>query len=231
MGCDIHLYVEVRQADGGVWKTADAWRTEEWDPNDIYVPYDQQYYSGRNYNLFAILANVRNGDGFGVDRGDPFNPISEPRGIPEDSCPQIKYIVERWNGDGHSSSYFTLQELLDYDWTQKNKCRGCVGAMEFLRWIRWSRDHGYGPSSYCGGVGGAGVQHISPVEMENRIKALEFNEQAIADKLGHHYCLAEWEEFYYQSASDFWSSVIPRLLRLAVGRTYSDVRIVFFFDN
>jgi hypothetical protein len=86
------------------WITADTWNQE-----DNYWSADE-YYNGRNYFLFAILANVRN--------GYRIEPLCDPRGIPEDSCYPIKYIVNEWKGDGHSLSYFTLKELLDVDWSK-----------------------------------------------------------------------------------------------------------------
>ncbi|ELU8150828.1 hypothetical protein SD224_002769 [Listeria monocytogenes] len=50
MGCDIHLMVEVRD------KKLDQWK--EYDIADELLKN-----IGRNYNLFSILANVRNGVG------------------------------------------------------------------------------------------------------------------------------------------------------------------------
>jgi hypothetical protein len=133
MGCDCHFYTEKwtnqknyegpkdTQTDRDIklnnilqneeyqhqeyaWVTADTWH---W--NDTYWGADE-YYDDRNYFLFAILADVRNG--YGIE------PLSEPRGVPADSCYPIKYIVNEWEGDGHSHSYFTLKELLDVDWSK-----------------------------------------------------------------------------------------------------------------
>lgn len=76
-------------------------------------------YDGRNYNLFAMLADVRNGRGFaGVYTGEGFNPIADPKGAPSDMSSEIKSACEYWEGDGHSHSWFTVKELLDYDWEQ-----------------------------------------------------------------------------------------------------------------
>ena len=56
MGCDIHMMAKVQQ-DNGSWKNAG-----EIDGN-------------RNYDLFAILANVRNGHGFaGIKTGGGIRP-------------------------------------------------------------------------------------------------------------------------------------------------------------
>lgn len=51
----------------------------------------EQFWHSRNYNVFAILANVRNGYGFaGVDTGDALVPICEPRGIPGDLSEEVR---------------------------------------------------------------------------------------------------------------------------------------------
>ncbi len=130
MGCDIHFFterwtnqkeyfgpkdiqlerdrkLEVIIGDQSesefAWVTADTW---EKSGNDYWV--SSEFYEDRNYFLFAILADVRN--------GYDIEPLSQPKGIPEDSCYPIKYIVDQWSGDGHSHSYFTLKELLEVDW-------------------------------------------------------------------------------------------------------------------
>lgn len=145
MGTDIHCYVEHQNPDGSwtlptapnpyydslearaakvlEWypgdenaqKRADALADEEdWDNREV-APIAG--YSGRNYGLFAILADVRNGRGFaGVKIGEPTKPIDEPRGVPEDASPEYVAEVETWGGDGHSHSWFTLAELMAYDW-------------------------------------------------------------------------------------------------------------------
>lgn len=106
MGCDIHFYVERQEADR--WITCDTWEQED---DALRVPHKKKaFYSNRNYDLFAILADVRNGEGF--------NPIAPPRGVPEDCCEEYRAAVERWSGDGHSHSFFTVAELMAYDWTQ-----------------------------------------------------------------------------------------------------------------
>lgn len=47
-----------------------------------WVDVPHLYTFRRDYFLFGVLANVRNGHGFaGVDTGDPVDPISEPRGV------------------------------------------------------------------------------------------------------------------------------------------------------
>ena len=96
MGTDIHCIVQA--------KTNNSWTALETNS-----------FLDRHYLWFAVLANVRNGDGFA---GTPYmtSPvpyIQEHRGYPDDF--ELPDGVE-WLGD-HSFGYVTLQELLDYDWS------------------------------------------------------------------------------------------------------------------
>lgn len=238
MGCDIHLFVE-RQVRG-TWVPADKWvpDKESKDKDALKLPFDDRYYNGRNYNLFAILADVRNGHGFaGIDTGDGFDPISIPKNLPKDVSRAVQLEFESWGEDAHSASFHTLKDLLEYNWTQVTKLRGVVNAVEFYRWNRWNRGQGEGPEGYCGSVGGANVLFLPVSEIERQIQDLEKQhpeksmremEKIIGEKMKGCFVKVEWEQPYYRTCRHFWSDVIPRLLRLGKPE---DVRIVFFFDN
>lgn len=207
MGCDIHLYAERKEK--GVWIKA-----QECDIN-------------RNYNLFSILANVRN--------GNSLVPISELKGLPNDVSDGVRKESDGWDGDGHSHSYFTLQELLAYDWTQTATLRGVVHASTFDKWTRWGEKEGESPDSYCGGVYGFGVEIISRSELEKRLKKVtkgidnyQLRDEAITKALPSVYCNLQWQIPYYRCASEFLSELIPQLLRLGKPE---NVCIVFWFDN
>lgn len=67
MGTDIHGVFQRRVPQTGAWED---------------IPH--RYEMGRHYQLFAVLAGVRNGTGFaGVVTGEAVKPISEPRGYPD----------------------------------------------------------------------------------------------------------------------------------------------------
>ena len=83
MGCDIHMNIEV--------KTDNGW--------ELYSKPNVE----RFYMLFAKLANVRNN--FGIQ------PISEPRGIPDDASYLVKKSYESWKDDAHSASFITCEEI------------------------------------------------------------------------------------------------------------------------
>lgn len=143
MGCDIHFFVErysddrkysgprntIEERNDNInailentrikknnvrWITADKWvyhKGNEFESAYWDIPNDKKFYRGRNYGLFMILADVINCD-------NSLKPIASPRGIPEDASYAYRVEVEHNKDDGHSHSYFTLQELQDVDWTQ-----------------------------------------------------------------------------------------------------------------
>lgn len=122
MGADIHGVVQTRWARNPAGQ--ERWRSV------------MEIEGGRNYALFAALANVRN-------YGD-ITPISEPRGLPEDfetDGDEVKLAYSDgkvWMGD-HSYTWLTLEELLDWDgWDQKLD----DGTLEeycrtFWRWLEY----------------------------------------------------------------------------------------------
>lgn len=110
MGCDIHAVIERRKTYG-----EDYHRWQNAGEPDI----------GRDYEVFAALAGVRNSDGI--------EPISPPRGLPgvtgvhvddsgftgdcrEQPCYEFEaYYLHGWRQDAHSASWVTLAEVKAYD--------------------------------------------------------------------------------------------------------------------
>lgn len=97
MGCDIHLYRE--KFVNGKWGAVDQWVDDGYGGKE--VPFESRY-TGRNYNLFGILAK-------GVRRDFDF--AFEPRGLPFNPCAEIAAEAEGWDCDGHNHSYLYLHEL------------------------------------------------------------------------------------------------------------------------
>ena len=235
MGCDIHFYVEKKQADGS-WKIHGSFNREEDDDGDWISQTDECLYSDRSYDLFAILADVRNGRGFaGIKTGEGFNPISDPRGIPNDASHEYCEIVEQWGCDGHSHSYHTLRQLLDFDWTQTTTCQGWCGMESYLPWAECQR-RGSSPKSYYCSIVGGGIEHLGEddaAKLVEQFKALDWDgrKEFIQQHQGK-YALAKWNPTYYYCAGSFITTTIPELLKLAGGTSgLDDLRIVFFFDN
>ena len=117
MGTDIHPVAECYRGDG--WHLADA-----------DMP------RNRNYWSFAVLADVRNGYGFGgFSTGEPITPIDEPRGLPPDLSPELRAALEQrsWLLGDHDISWVTLEELLAYDLDTPVTCRGYVPPEDAAR--------------------------------------------------------------------------------------------------
>lgn len=131
MGCDIHFYTErftssndyegpkdiLEDRNNRIEEIVDGKpSTERWVSADKWVKgndgwvvdWNDLYYGGRNYALFSILADVRGNE----------VPIDSPRGIPIDVSVGYRYMCELWAGDAHSHSYFTLEELLEVNWSK-----------------------------------------------------------------------------------------------------------------
>lgn len=234
MGCDIHFYVE--RLENGKWVSADKWTPNEYAGGEgepeTEVKYEDCFCSERNYNLFAILADVRNGSGFaGCDTGDGFVPISKPRGLPDDVSEQVNADATRWDGDGHSHSWLTVEELLAYDWTQTTRRRGYLTADEYWRWNKWDRKEGESPQSYSGDVVGGSVRKVTEKQMQRLLQPFGQQweaEEQIKQELDSVHCQCEWEQPYYKAVRHFLSDTMPRLWRLGKPE---EVRCVFWFDN
>jgi hypothetical protein len=103
MACDITTWLEARN-NSGAWEFVHEYRED----GDGFIEYEEVYY-GRNYFLFAFLADVRN--------NHRIIPLSEPRGLPKDVSAVGKKIYNSMHGEYvHSWSWFTAAELLAVDW-------------------------------------------------------------------------------------------------------------------
>lgn len=103
MGCDIHLHIEIKV--GGRW--------EHYTEAEI----------GRWYSLFGKMAGVRD---------HTVEPISPPKGIPDDMNIITKMDYDNWGSDGHSHSWFNKEEIITlYNWIQG--LEGVDGDYFYLR--------------------------------------------------------------------------------------------------
>lgn len=141
MGCDIHGRLQYRYTENQKWQ----------DGGEIET--------GRNYNLFAALADVRNYD-------DAITPISQPRGLPDDVF-NLAYDWDRKHyedgmfGD-HSFSWLSLKELIEWDgWNQTFLTTGVVDRAEYEACLAENRT----PNEWSRMVGGRDVIIVSPEDI------------------------------------------------------------------
>lgn len=236
MGTDIHLRVQRKENDKWVWADGIG-DTFDWERDD-----GKTFYSDRNYRLFSILADVRNGRGFaGVYTGEGFNPIAEPRGLPEDM--RSMSGKEVWDAElgEHSYSWLTVKELVDYDWSQESIIAGVIHMKAYAEYMDKRRWKQYAsPPSWAGSVSGYQVEVISNEEMEWRIKERlesdgpwstwpgEYSDQNTI----RYYTHLKWPMMYSVAAGRFWTITMPKLIKLARDNGgYENVRIVFGFDS
>ena len=185
MGTDIHGVFQ-RRANGG-W---------------VEVP--SQYKEDRHYQLFAVLAGVRNGYGFaGVETGEEVQPISEPRGLPADFVEG-----EKWLGD-HSHSWLLGTEILK--WAEKAPTVTQTGIVSRAVYDAW--DGVSKPASYCGGISGFGVLVIRDNSFE-RQQSSTWTHIRI-----------EWQSSLKDELAYFFEEV-SRLVA-----EHGEVRFVFGFDS
>lgn len=91
MGCDIHMYAEIKFDD--TWSEFKIVNLRGYDIDSIYY--------GRSYEVFGFLSDgVR-----GYKNGLP------PRGLPCDVSKIIKSKFDGWGNDAHSASWMTFTEL------------------------------------------------------------------------------------------------------------------------
>lgn len=211
MGTDIHGVFQKRTQEG-------------WE--DIASTYEQN----RHYQLFAVLAGVRNGSGFaGVPTGDAVTPIADPRGLPEDfhtiggdhpitKETATKWELERldrwpdeypnglsrWMGD-HSFSWLSGPEMLGWKPPIITQT-GVLSREGYEAWDKVSR-----PESYSGGVWGKGVLVVDESDKDSSPDWTHIQVRwpaALGDQLGY-----------------FFDEV------RSLSEEHGDIRFVFGFDS
>jgi len=196
MGCDIHLYTEKIKSVNGVdkWVNCDHWKLNSYFGDDEYEPELEliSLYSGRNYNLFGVLAGVRGG-----------YEICPPRGLPSDVSDIVKKNSDRWDGDGHSHSYFTLAELKEY---YKNNSHTSHNGFINKRQIKELDEDGITPYSWSE-WSGPNLQYREWKEDSSLKPLVESLDKRMRD------------EFWVQEEVEDTS------------KEDSKIRIVFWFDN
>lgn len=239
MGTDIHMACEVRR--NGRWELVKdkVFKNHWYDPDSNYEWAKEQYtyipYDSRNYNLFAMLADVRNGHGFaGFKTGERFNPISEPKGYPKDMCDELKSDLDEYSdaayysratlSNEHSASWLTLKELLDYDWNQTHRAYGCVSENTYRDFIM----KGLHPECWSGDTSGRDIIHLSEETMVDLIQGIYPREEG-KQYYTKCYFIAKT---YKEASGGFYDDVIPVLQSLIPeDGTDEDVRLIFDFDS
>ncbi len=174
MGTDIQILPEISHHD------------EPWRPISTMTPVKIR----RDYALFALLADVRNHAGrhvpilqpamtimspegkpieipawtYDPDDGghDRLEPITTPRGVPDDASKMWREYVDGWIASGAviDISWITPEEVLSADWDQDVYAHGLLTEEDYLN----LRDHGTVPKLSAMNSGGIGTQSVNEIE-------------------------------------------------------------------
>ena len=229
MGCDIHETYEIQQEDGS-WKKHDyraKYQSGEPDADGYRkTNYDKLFgdplYIGRCYRFFAFLADVRNGSGFaGCDTGDAVVPIDEERGLPDDPSEDYAGEVENWDGDGHSHSWFTAEELANADWDQETTERCIIDLDDFPKFMSQKNTDGM---STCGGVSGGKVVILTVGEAASMLA-----NDSTRDSEKSYHVRVEYKRPLKEELQGYFDEWLPAVL--ALHPDPAKIRVSFFFDN
>lgn len=171
----------------------------------------ESWYGDRNYLVFAVLGDVRNGYGFaGVKTFNPVEPITRGRGLPEGVTDEALACLSH----EHSTSWCTLEEVLTYDWHQPMWEEGWCDLKEYAEFIRTGR-----PSSWCGGVSGNDIRHVG-VDQANEMLKNHVDDPNV-------YVNVRWQESMWLTVAQF----VTAMQRVASIVGERPARLVFDFDS
>lgn len=224
MGCDIHIAIQRQESDGR-WREVpyqDLWNFDGAPKAVPGFPVAPEGWRNRNYDLFGILADVRNGTGFaGIVMGDGWPSIAPNRGfadgfseaLPDPSCPEDG---PRYMGD-HSFTHVTFDELKAFPWdATKTTLYGVVEAEKYESLA----GTGKAPTSYSGGISGPGIKTYSP----NQYREAKANGGLAV----HPYVRMSWQETAREATNDWPGKVLPWLESISDGH---QLRLVIGFDS
>jgi hypothetical protein len=170
MGCDIHVFVEKFDYDKDEWvyvpppdvKVDYRWGTGNevpMAPGGVYYEDNHAYlvdwFDDRNYDLFALLADVRNGAGI--------TPLGFTEGWPRDISEtlQKEFIEHTPVHYEHTPVHYRLDHLINQIDTVGGVDRvGYLTEYDFLRW----KASGIEPETWCGMISGPGIVLIDETE-------------------------------------------------------------------
>ena len=131
MGTNIEIYTEKKSNWG--WAACDPLvPNEEYGRKGEPQFCREPIYDTRNYEVFALLAGVRN--------RYYVKPVAPLKGLPGDLSEEVSQEAAEWLREGRLCSYLTLAELLAFDWHGQSFIRDAtVGPAEFARYKRTGR--------------------------------------------------------------------------------------------
>jgi hypothetical protein len=182
-----------------------------------------------DYDVFAVLADVRNGRAAGAVTGDGYNPISTPRGFPVDISRETRSHFglgpddnpNHALGDGefHTPTWLRLDEILDYDWNRTTRQRGVLPESEWESYKVLGKPR----DGYACGFLGPGRVTLTTAQMrdlkEGRLQR---------DPSRSYYFELWWTTTYWEGCGWFVEMLKERLSAFG---SPDRIRLIIFFDS
>lgn len=198
-------------------------------PND-WRSFDREVLCDRNYILFAILADVRNGYGFaGCETHEPIKPLrtSEQSRLPNDMlfsprCQSLSPTSDnytynrRWLGY-HNQHVIAAEEILGYDFQQRLVESGLFDIENFIRFMGGDRDVKY---SYD--IWGEAIVKHPRVDLTDG-KAVVFNTK------GYTHIPAKWNDD--KPIIEYVKDFVADVKQIVADNPDYDIRLVIGFDS
>lgn len=222
MGCDIHCFVEKRNSNGD-WNPIGGFVSDYYDPNSKYFSKPEfknasSPLEGRNYRVFAILAGVR-------DYSEDVPQIDEPRGLPEDVSNYVQNNSEEYGCDGHSHSWVTVREIIDYDEKQLIINYGILPLAQYQQALETGGVvHDWGTSWNSANNGFV----VKKEEVDTKVKQVQITLEHPTKDI----CVETvWKEEVGKWCGQFFKRTLDQLKARCTDPSMEDVRLVFWFDN
>ena len=207
-GWDERAYEMTRYVGPG--KTRDSW------------------YSDRNYVVFAVLGNVRNGYGFaGIHTHQPLPYMSDSRRFPDDLSDEGK----RWfdvRGGNHSATWVDLRDVLIFDWEQGVHQ---TGVLDLPAWAEYRSAPNGLPQSWSGDISGTSVRYVHHAEMDRQLQLFRAAHGRDPKSFGEDGILYCTRMQWVHPLSDFATPFLDRMRMLAMQVGEAPTRLVFDFDS
>ena len=98
------------------------------------------------------------------------------------------------------------------------KHRGIVSEAEYLEFKKNGK-----PESWCGGISGPNIVHVSPAQMDDIVAG-----NVVREEGKQYYTKVEWEETYRETVGFIVDEILQKMAELGGP---DDVRLVFWFDS
>jgi hypothetical protein len=230
MGCDIHIVIE-RQDESGAWQIVPyveeppPWLNDDDYGKSRHAEVNARVAAGagrmphafglRDYDLFGIIGDVRNGSG--LQDGLTWPSIAPSRGFPADTLVKEGETVRdedngEWTGD-HSFTWVSLDELAAFPWDDTTRVQH--GLIGYRTWAQWKATGGKRPAGWCQGTNSPIMTELEAIHAQYEINPRQ-------------YVRCYWSETAREATGDWAGKVLPKLMEIAAGRP---LRLLVGFDS